>query len=360
MCESSKPQLPHSPPVMATLSIMRNAISANPVRVLPPRHSLHYLGYSAIYTGTCSPTVFDLVARHLLYPDLEDLFTELWELDANRLELGKDLILDPQGTRLHNSMHKLVEINGSSSYVPNPPKDNAPKPLFSYVNKTRLLTSPTYQGVASNFFVAFIELIPSYNPDILVNETVSSEKLLAQSKFITAVMQTAVMQKVRGYLEERKLISPGEKAFKELLFQMWFRSYQRRKRLSSSAFEHVFLGEGRGSQTLGFHYWLPMYLHESEGALDYFGYYEQRRGRLQNTLSVAFMWNANWLKKYATFMFGTSPEFDLGLYTVAFLRMKSTIPSGFRYALSLRVMNSRLALQCYQIDEKTLGSCYVV
>uniref|UniRef100_A0A5K3FYX8 Uridylate-specific endoribonuclease n=1 Tax=Mesocestoides corti TaxID=53468 RepID=A0A5K3FYX8_MESCO len=275
-----------------------------------------------------------IVSSKHRYPDLEDLFTELWELDANRLELGKDLILDPQG------------------YVPNPPKDNAPKPLFSYVNKTRLLTSPTYQ--------AFIELIPSYNPDILVNETVSSEKLLAQSKFITAVMQTAVMQKVRGYLEERKLISPGEKAFKELLFQMWFRSYQRRKRLSSSAFEHVFLGEGRGSQTLGFHYWLPMYLHESEGALDYFGYYEQRRGRLQNTLSVAFMWNANWLKKYATFMFGTSPEFDLGLYTVAFLRMKSTIPSGFRYALSLRVMNSRLALQCYQIDEKTLGSCYVV
>lgn len=66
------------------------------------------------------------------------------------------------------------------------------------------------------------------------------------------------------------------------------------------------------------------------------------------------------MKDYATFLIGTSPEFEMGVYTAAFLTMNSIWPDGYRYALSVRLNKSRLAIQCYRNTQATLGSCYVV
>ena len=75
---------------------------------------------------------------------------------------------------------------------------------------------------------------------------------------------------------------------------------------------------------------------------------------------MAFLWREKWMKEYATFLFGTSPEFDFGVYTAAFLTMKSLWPSGYRYSLPLRLKKTRLAINCYRNDGVTLGSCFVV
>ncbi|KAL5962202.1 hypothetical protein TSMEX_010068 [Taenia solium] len=65
------------------------------------------------------------------------------------------------------------------------------------------------------------------------------------------------------------------------------------------------------------------------------------------------------MKDYGTFLIGTSPEFEMGVYTAAFLTMNSIWPDGFRYALSLRLNQSRLAIQCYRNAKATLASCYI-
>ncbi|VDM31171.1 unnamed protein product [Hydatigera taeniaeformis] len=304
-------------------------------------------------------------------PAFEKLVNKLWELDANRLEINKDIILNLQ---------------------------------------------------------AFIDLMRFYDPNVLVVESSSPEKIQSQKAFLDAILATPLMAEVRRYLEEKKLASPIDEEFKDMLGHLWFSAFKRKKRLSSSAFEHVFLGEGRGTKVLGFHYWLPLYLHEQEGSLNYFGYYEKvsdlciplqqcsrdhftsmtftmhnpialetamhfaapphwqlhlfltscssrvfsasslltecyfitGQGGLQNLLSVAFEWNSDWVKKHAKFLVGTSPEFEMGVYTAAFLTMNSIWPDGFRYALSLRLNRSRMAVQCYRNSKVILGSCYIV
>ena len=40
----------------------------------------------------------------------------------------------------------------------------------------------------------------------------------------------------------------------------------------SSAFEHVFVGEQKGSKVLGLHNWVQLYMLEKEGKLNYHGW----------------------------------------------------------------------------------------
>jgi len=45
---------------------------------------------------------------------------------------------------------------------------------------------------------------------------------------------------------------------------------------NSSGFEHVFVGETRGQDVIGFHNWIQLYLQEKAQNIDYRGYF--RRG----------------------------------------------------------------------------------
>jgi len=49
--------------------------------------------------------------------------------------------------------------------------------------------------------------------------------------------------------------------------------------LDSSGFEHVFVGEIKEDQVVGFHNWITFYLQEKKGLIDYHGYF--RRGTVR-------------------------------------------------------------------------------
>ena len=44
----------------------------------------------------------------------------------------------------------------------------------------------------------------------------------------------------------------------------------------SSGFEHVFVGESRDKEVIGFHNWIQFYLQERRGNVDYQGYIRGR------------------------------------------------------------------------------------
>lgn len=46
--------------------------------------------------------------------------------------------------------------------------------------------------------------------------------------------------------------------------------------MDSSGFEHVFVGESRNKDVLGFHNWIQFYLQEKRGLVDYQGYIRSR------------------------------------------------------------------------------------
>ncbi|GFR44250.1 hypothetical protein Agub_g5452 [Astrephomene gubernaculifera] len=108
---------------------------------------------------------------------------------------------------------------------------------------------------------------------------------------------------------------------------MWFSFYRRDGQNDSCGFEHVFVGESKGDVIVGFHNWIQFYIEEGRGHVDYLGYVRPRPAGRQvpdtadnedRLVSVQFSWRGE-EKSASTFFVGTSPEFELALYTLIFL-----------------------------------------
>ena len=118
--------------------------------------------------------------------------------------------------------------------------------------------------------------------------------------------ETTPIRYVHQYLSRLGRVGATEKAFKEKMYELWFRPYTRVAKNDSSGFEHVFMGEEvrsapllpwsscnrecwplpfhnnvdndcdfirqRNGEVLGMHNWLRIYLEEKAGRLDYHGF----------------------------------------------------------------------------------------
>ena len=84
----------------------------------------------------------------------------------------------------------------------------------------------------------------------------------------------------------------------------------------------------RGDEVTGLHNWVQLYKEERRGALDYKGFIKPRRrprgssaqgqpDSSQQLISLQFTWNGA-LKPVSSSFIGTSPEFELALYTLCF------------------------------------------
>ncbi|KAE8683957.1 beta-amylase 3 [Hibiscus syriacus] len=191
--------------------------------------------------------------------DLSQSCNRLWQLDLNRLELGKDYQIDcGEGKKVHQK------------------GDMAEDRLFYS------LSEDTFRKPTLSRFCA---LLDNYNPNIGCKEVTTEEKQ----------EQTAFIEEISG--------SSG----------------------SSSAFEHVFVGEIKQSgreEVTGFHNWLQFYPEEAKGRVDYQGYILLRkRGETPDSktqlLTIQFQWNGV-LKAVSTTLIGASPEFEIALYTLCF------------------------------------------
>jgi len=103
------------------------------------------------------------------------------------------------------------------------------------------------------------------------------------------------------------------------------------------------------------------WLEERKGAVDYRGYIKPRSRYSAETngddhvLTLQFSWNG--VEKFVgTSFIGVSPEFELALYTMAFLAGEDenivTLDTGGE--------SFDLKVKCYKIDKgRKVGSCYV-
>ena len=83
-----------------------------------------------------------------------------------------------------------------------------------------------------------------------VNETVTPEEIAENRRFIDAMVETRVMKHAHKYLVSKGKMPSNVGEFKRRLYDIWFKLYRRTKgsrAMDSSAFEHVFVGETRGS-----------------------------------------------------------------------------------------------------------------
>jgi poly(U)-specific endoribonuclease len=227
----------------------------------------------------------------------------LWDLDVNRLVPGRDYIINlQQGKNLHQA------------------GDFAADPLFTFVDEGILRGKPTFRS--------FVALLDNYVPEQGVSEDVTDEERRENSTFLHEIMKTPVMKYCHQYLlMTGKTQAADPEAFITELHHIWFELYSRQSRkLDSSGFEHVFVGEIKNNEVSGMHNWIQIYNEERKKKLDYRGYIKPRyRGipaaapdENQQMITMQFEWRGV-LKKVSTSLIGTSPEFEIALYTMCFL-----------------------------------------
>ncbi|XP_005990888.1 uridylate-specific endoribonuclease C [Latimeria chalumnae] len=238
--------------------------------------------------------------------ELSKILNKLWDADENRLVPGKDYV---------------VSLQGRAGFVPagqNNARDNASRPLFSYVNEERLKSITSYS--------AFMLLLDNYEMSTGIAETLTEEEIAEENHFLDIILETKVMKLAHQYLVEKNLAEPDLKDFKTQLYKIWFQLYSRtgnRGKPDSSGFEHVFVGETkRGHEIMGFHNWIQFYLQEKRNNIDYKGYVARRNKSRPDeddqVLNLQFSWK-HMVKPVGSTFIGVSPEFEFALYTVVFL-----------------------------------------
>jgi len=163
-------------------------------------------------------------------------------------------------------------------------------------------------------------LYNNYDSDVAIKEDHTKTEKAEEEAFLEEVMKSKVMIKTLSFLKSKKLFTKSSADFKKLLKELWFDVYSRGKRiLGSSGFEHVFLGEKKGGKVQGFHNWVYFQHLEEKNQLNYLGHWEEIDLDGRGTgLSFTFKWGEE-QKPFASMLIGTSPEFELALYTTCLL-----------------------------------------
>eukprot|EP00057_Strongylocentrotus_purpuratus_P032820 XP_788965.1 PREDICTED: poly(U)-specific endoribonuclease-A [Strongylocentrotus purpuratus] len=238
--------------------------------------------------------------------ELSEICNKLWNLDENRLEPDKDYKMNLQR---YTHYHNKGEV------------DQAKDPLFTFVTE-EALQKPTFK--------AFVALLDNYATETGVAEEVTAQEIKENQMFIDRIMETEVMRYAHKQLSEKGKVPPDVRGFKHSLYDLWFKLYRRtrgmeRGEADSSGFEHVFVGETKGgTDVIGFHNWIQFYLQEKRGHVDYKGWIPPRtRGKKRvadNTsqlVTLQFKWKDT-VKPLGSSFIGTSPEFEIALYTILY------------------------------------------
>jgi poly(U)-specific endoribonuclease len=182
-------------------------------------------------------------------------------------------------------------------------------------------------AISSGTWGLFRNLLDNYERSTGVQEVITSVEKKEESLFLDACLRSPVMDYCYNWLKTNRKIQCRSKAdFKNVIHQKWFQMYSRERGFTdSSGFEHVFLGEEKAGKVTGFHNWVQLFLEEKAGRLDYLGYIKPRvRGRscmqpseYEQLVTLQFRWEDE-VKDVSSSYIGTSPEFELALYSLCF------------------------------------------
>ncbi|PKA58881.1 poly(U)-specific endoribonuclease [Apostasia shenzhenica] len=266
--------------------------------------------------------------------DLSEACDKLWQLDLNRLVPGKDYEIEcGEGKKVYQK------------------GDVAPRNLFKWVGED-VFRRPTY--------ARFSSLLDNYNPQQGNKEVVTTEEKHEQDAFILEISRTSPIKYLHKYLLYKGFVSGSYEEFKATLTYLWFDLYSRGGgSSSSSAFEHVFVGEIKviGEQEVsGFHNWIQFYLEEAKGNVDYQGYIFPRRyndhpDSETQLLTIQFEWNGV-LKSVSSTLVGVSPEFELALYTLCFFVGEEDN--------HVRLGPYSVNIKCYRLGRDKIGSSFPI
>ncbi|EFO19006.1 hypothetical protein LOAG_09491 [Loa loa] len=232
----------------------------------------------------------------VLDSEVVNMVNELRQYDSNKLD-DEQIILDYQ-----EHMTSL----GSG--------DKAKRRLFKWIDPNAL---------KRNTFRKWIALSDEYQPEVGIEEKNTPKKKKAIDDYLDAILNTTVWKSLYQFLLRKGYpYSNNMRTFRAWIKQLWFEGYSRKQGfIDSSGFEHVFMGEHKNDEVIGMHSWLRFYLLERNDS-EQFNYHGYTLKRFNILAVVQFNWG-KYLKRTGSFFLGTSPEFDLALYTLCFITRRS-------------------------------------
>ncbi|KAG8452559.1 hypothetical protein GDO86_004373 [Hymenochirus boettgeri] len=228
--------------------------------------------------------------------EIQALSEELYAADVNKAD-SKDITL--------NLQYKASSSQTSSG------TDFANQKLFTYVNEDKLFSRPT--------FARLVSVLDNYVQKTGTAESVPLTEVQEQNAFIDEIFKTSIMTKLSNFLISKGYYASVE-SFKSDLKEMWFGLYTRSKGpLDSSGFEHVFHGEIHKGKISGFHNWVQLYLMEKSGQVNYLSYSADGPWiGYPDIFAFQLKWST-YLKTLGSFIVGSSPEFDMAMYTLCYV-----------------------------------------
>ncbi|XP_035676514.1 poly(U)-specific endoribonuclease homolog [Branchiostoma floridae] len=245
-----------------------------------------------------------------------DIYSTLWTLDHNHLKIGVDYDLDLYGEK-----------------------------LFPFVSRDNLEQIPTYR--------AFLNFLDNYDED--QPEYVTAKEENNARAFLNRCLDTEVMQEAHNFLWKKGCVPETRNGFKDMLYKMWFTPYTRTHsdgvKRPSTAFEHTFVGETHCQHMMGFHNWLSFYDKECLGNIQLNSYCRYDCDD-RVILNIDFEWRDELRQTKDSFFVGTSPEFELALYTVCFL-------AGGGEKTEVVLGGQNITIATYKLNGH-IGSCYPI
>lgn len=211
---------------------------------------------------------------------------------------------------------KPMDIRVNYQQYSNSPRrsDSSKNHLFEYVNVSLINQQP---------YKKFSALFDNYQA--ITGQRESLDDILQQKEiddFLQLLFRDPIFRKTYDFLKSKNIQSTvSQSQFEAFFKKLWFDNYSRKRGvLDTSSFEHVFIGEvtttvNNTKEIGGLHNWFRFYQLEKSGALDYAGYVLKRRNLIA---MIQFAWMDAW-KPSGGFVIGSSPFFDICIYTICFL-----------------------------------------
>ncbi|KAK5647731.1 hypothetical protein RI129_002623 [Pyrocoelia pectoralis] len=264
-----------------------------------------------------------------------------YDVDDNELKNFSEELLQ----RDDNNAFKYITVNNQSKTTSGSSQDLAPEPLLHVnTNVNRIPTINKIKRLYDNYIV-FVD----------DNEVPTSEERQEEDDLLDTMINTNVMEYTRHFLVSKGVIGSDPREFKNVLKEIWFTLYPRRKgRLGSSGFEHIFLAEIKNGQVSGFHNWIYFNDQELKNNVDYLGYMKILDLGNKGAIIKNHFKFRGYDKPVGSQFIGTSPEFEMALYTTCFLIRPDKV-------CKLQLGGKRFIIRAYTINhegKKLIGSAF--
>ncbi|GAB6024496.1 hypothetical protein CHUAL_009650 [Chamberlinius hualienensis] len=256
--------------------------------------------------------------------ELLDISSQVWSADINRLTVG----LDWQGQT----------SDGSTA-------DLAPGPLCTGV-------PPEID--TNQLYVTLQGLFDDYERDENTPEDMTAGDETDIDNFLNQVTSTQAMEIVHTFLASKGLAPSDVAGFQVQLKDIWFTLYTRQGVLGSSGGEHVLLGEIQNGKSInGLHNWVRFCTQEEQGHINYLGYVDYYDLGGAYLIRNPFYWDDNY-KPVGGFFIGTSPAFDLSIFTLCFYARPNALCT-----VNLNGYQTQIQTYTLDYDDSTyVGSAY--